>query len=49
MCLRQNEPNIKQTNRTNSTRAGELGGKMPKGIKVCKGPSSIWKEGIYMQ
>ena len=47
MYLRQNEPNIKQTNRTNSTRAGQLGGKMPKGIKVCKGSSSIWKEGTY--
>ena len=56
MCLSQNEPNIKQTNKTNGTIAGELGGKTLKGIKECKGPrsivlepSSIWKEGRYMQ
>ena len=55
MRLGQNEPNIKQTNKTNSTGAGELGGKTLRGIKECKGPrsivlepSSIWKEGRYM-
>jgi len=55
MCLGQNEPNIKQTNKTNSTVAGELGGKTLRGIKECKGPRSIvlepsliWKEGRYM-
>ena len=31
MCLSQNEPNIKQTNKTNGTIAGELGGKTLKG------------------
>lgn len=41
MCLGQNEPNIKQTNKTNSTVAGELGGKTLRGIKECKGPRSI--------
>ena len=47
ICLKQNEPNC-QTNKTNNTRAGELGGRILMGIKVCKGPTLIWKEEKYI-
>lgn len=43
MYFKQNEQNIKQA-KHNRTIAGELGGGILKGVKVCEGPRLVWKE-----